>query len=537
VNVAVNATVKIEILESENQTLKVDLHATKTSLQVVKTDLKTTQEKLDTANRQLAFFKRHFFGEKSEKHPLPASAGTQMSLFADQVGPLVDSEPAPAETVTSYQRRSKVRKDEHVLDEGLRFDANVPVEVIEVDCPELQGPEADQYEVIRYEETHKLAQRPGAYVVLCYRRPVLRKKGRGDLITTPAPEAVLEKSIADVSLLAGILVDKFVYHLPLYRQHQRMEQAGVKLSRTTPLNLGQRAIDLLEPIVNAMWRKMLLDRILAMDETPIKAGRKSKGKMKTGYFWPVYGESNEVVFHFAESRGLQVIKELLGKEFKGTLLTDGHKPYATFAKDNSDIIHAGCWVHTRRYFERSLGAEPEAANEALVLIGRLFEIEKEIRAKNLQDEAKLDYRTVHSSPAVESFWAWCEKQCYRLELEPSNPLSKALKYARARVAALKVFLTDPDVPLDTNHLERSLRPIPMGRRNWLFCWSEMGAKQVAIIQSLLVSCKLQGVDPTTYLIDVLQRVSMHPAKEAWQLAPAEWKERFSQNPLKSALGQ
>jgi transposase len=521
--ISVNAAAKIENLESENQTLKVDLNAVKTEL--------------NHAKRQLEFFKRHFFGEKSEKRHSPEFEAAQGNLFADQNASSSEELPAPTETITSYQRRKKARTDEHVLEEGLRFDADVPVEVIEVECPQLQGTDADQYEVIRHEETHKLAQRPGAYVVLCYRRPVVRKKDSGQLITTPAPDAVLEKSIADVSLLAGILVDKFVYHLPLYRQHQRMEQAGIKLSRTTPLNLGQRAIDLLEAIVNAMWRMMLLSRVLAMDETPIKAGRKSKGKMKTGYFWPVYGESNEVVFHFAESRGLQVIKELLGKEFKGTLLSDGHKPYATFAKDNSDIIHAECWVHTRRYFERSMDAEPAAANEALALIGRLFEIEKEIREKKLQGESKLNYRTEHSLPAVKAFWAWCEKQCYRLELEPSNPLSKALKYARARVEALQVFLADPDVPLDTNHLERSLRPIPMGRKNWLFCWSEMGAKQVAIIQSLLVSCKLQGIDPTTYLIDVLQRVSKHPAKDAWQLAPAEWKKRFSENPMKSALSQ
>ena len=118
---------------------------------------------------------------------------------------------------------------------------------------------------------------------------------------------------------------------------------------------------------------------------------------------------------------------------------------------------------------------------------------------------------------------------------PSNPLTKALKYALARVDSLKVFLGDPDVPIDTNHLERALRPIPMGRKNYLFCWTELGATQVGIIQSLLVTCKLQGINPYTYLVDVLQRISQHPASQVIELTPRVWKEKFAGDPLLSDL--
>ena len=123
----------------------------------------------------------------------------------------------------------------------------------------------------------------------------------------------------------------------------------------------------------------------------------------------------------------------------------------------------------------------------------------------------------------------------RVDLLPSNPLSKALQYARARHASLQVFLSNPAVPIDTNHLERALRVIPLGRRNWLFCWTELGAKQVGIIQSLIVTCKLQGVDVYTDLVDVLQRVGEHPARDVIDLTPRVWKTRFSQNPIKSDL--
>ena len=114
-------------------------------------------------------------------------------------------------------------------------------------------------------------------------------------------------------------------------------------------------------------------------------------------------------------------------------------------------------------------------------------------------------------------------------------MSKALKYARERIAGLQVFLSDPEVPIDTNHLERALRPIPMGRRNWLFCWTELGAKQIGIIQSLIVTCRLHGIDVYTYLVDVLQRVSLQPAKDVIELTPRVWKDKFSHAPMKSDI--
>lgn len=134
---------------------------------------------------------------------------------------------------------------------------------------------------------------------------------------------------------------------------------------------------------------------------------------------------------------------------------------------------------------------------------------------------------------MRGFWQWCKQQCQRLDLLPRSPLAKALQYALARLEALQVFLTDPQVPIDTNHLERSLRAIPMGRKNWLFCWTEIGAEQVGVIQSLLVTCRLHGVNPHTYLVDVLQRVGQHPASRVVELTPRLWKKMFANNPLRS----
>jgi hypothetical protein len=257
--------------------------------------------------------------------------------------------------------------------------------------------------------------------------------------------------------------------------------------------------------------------------------------MRRAYFWPIYGEADEIAFSYCASRASKQVREVLGDDFKGTLISDGYEAYENYARHHPRMTHAQCWAHTRRYFEKAKEAEPGAAAEALEIIGTLYQHEQTIRDKELAAAEKLKYRTQYSEPVVAAFWGWCELQCQRHDLLPSNPLSKALKYAMARTDNLKVFLSDPAVPIDTNHLERALRPIPMGRRNWLFCWTELGAEQVGVIQSLLVTCKLHGIHPHTYLVDVLQRISQHPASRILELTPRLWKQHFAANPLHSDL--
>ena len=266
-----------------------------------------------------------------------------------------------------------------------------------------------------------LAQQPGSHVVLKYVRPVVKRKDTLAIVTAAAPGQVLERTAADVSFLAGMLVDKFRYHLPLYRQHQRLGDHGIVVSRSSLNTWASRAIDLLEPIFQAQNANVLQSRVLAMDETSIKAGRKAKGKMRTGWFWPVYGDGDEIVFHFAPSREHRHVRSFLG-EFRGTLLTDGYEGYAAYAGTRpGQVIHGQCWSHTRRGFERAKDGEPEAVAEALTLIGAMYRHEKQIRDDTLTGAAKREYRTVHIRPVVEAFWKWCRTSCERTDLLPKNP--------------------------------------------------------------------------------------------------------------------
>jgi transposase len=483
--------------------------------------------------RRIDWFNKQLFGQKSERRLAEANPHQPSLLGAA-------TEPAPAEgekiTVT-YERGKapKQRADDCVNDSGLRFGPEVPVQVIEQTPPELTGPDADQYEVIGIKTTHRLAQQPASYVVQEYRRPVLKRKGEDKPRPSPAPANVLDKSIADVSFLVGMLVDKFQFHLPLYRQHQRLGQAGITLSRATLTNLCKRTIELLRPIAAAQLLSILQSRVLAMDETPIKAGKNGNGKMKQGYFWPLYGERDEMAFTYSASRGRAHIEKILKTDFTGTLLSDGYTAYARFVEENAGITHAQCWVHSRRYFIDAEQQEPQAVRYALDHIARLYKIEEEIAQSNLNGDKKHAHRLAHSKPVVDQFFQWCQTQLQRTDLIPSNPFTRALGYVIQREHKLRVFLEDPDLPLDTNHLERALRPIPMGRKNWLFCWTELGAEHVGIIQSLITTCKLHDINPYTYLTDVLLRIDQHPAKEVVELTPRIWKEKFADNPLRSDI--
>lgn len=229
------------------------------------------RELVGSLQRRIEWFEKQLFGRKSEKRLIETTNNQGMLAFHGQnEAPTPTQEPA-LETVT-YQRgkAKKVRPQDCATDAGLRFNENVPVEVIKLMPPELLGPDADQYDIIDTKISHKLAQRPASYLVLQYERPVFKKKSSETLQTAPMPPQVLDNSLADVSLLVGLMIDKFQYHLPLYRQHQRLQQAGFTLARSTLTNLVKRSIELLRPIVEAQLAHLLQSKVLAMDETPVK---------------------------------------------------------------------------------------------------------------------------------------------------------------------------------------------------------------------------------------------------------------------------
>jgi len=455
-------------------------------LSLVKSQAITIAEltsQIDSLKHQLDWFKRQMFGSKSERFILDNPA--QLSLGAAM--PLPDNPIEPTRVVPAHTRRiAQTDLDKAQDGEASPFfdESRVPVTTIVVNAPEQAALTPDQYQVISEKVSYRLAQRPGSYVVLKYVRPVIKILDSKQLVCAPAPVGVIEGSRADVSFVTGLIVDKCVYHTPLYRQHLKLTDNGFTLTRPWLTQLIQKGIGLLEPICDAQLQSIRTSRVKAMDETPIKAGRiagdgNQPGKMKSGYFWPVYGELDEVCFPFFPSRETKCVSAVLGLTQSETavLLTDGYAAYNAYA-NKTGMTHARCWVHARREFFEAEAFNPEGVSQALEQIGALYDIEEDIRKNKLGRENKRLHRLEHSKPRALLFFEWIDEQFARHGLLPSNPFTKALGYARAARQSLEVFLTDPDVPMDTNHIERALRVIPMGRKNWNFCWTEMGAHHI-----------------------------------------------------------
>lgn len=506
------------------------------SLEHSNTELHQTNAQLV---QQLDWFKRQLFGTKSEKRP--EINAEQAALFT---APIPSDAPVPKVRVPAHDRK-KHRSGQEVNDTGLRFGPEVPMREITLSCPELDGPHAADYEIIEFKESLKLARQPGSHVVLKFRRPVVRHKSQGRLITAAAPLGVLDHAQVDVSFIAGMLVDKFVYHLPLYRQHQRLLAERIELSRSTLDGWARSGIGLLEPIAAAVMRQILSGQHLKIDETPIKAGRTKiakgsragQGQMKTGWLWPMLGEQGDIAFGYSAQRGAVALKAFIGESYQGTIQTDGYQVYAQYAKNLPGCTHALCWAHTRRAFLKAEGSEPQAIGEILEMIRALYSIERELNERTADAATILKTRGERSAPIVKAIFDWVDRQIANPALLPKSLLAKALGYAKERQAGLTVFLTDAWLALDTNDLERALRVIPMGRRNWTFCTTEFGAKQVAIIQTLLVTCRAHGIDPYTYLVDVLQRISVTPNSLIDELTPRIWATKFADKPMRSDLAR
>ncbi len=264
--------------------------------------LSESHEKLEgevaELKRQLDWFKKQLFGTKSERRLIDDSPD-QLSL-GEGLRP-ADQAVAPAQPVAGYTRRRPAKPNDDTAS-GLKFDETVPVEVVELDDPETAGLPAAAIEVIGEKVSFRLAQQRGDYVILKYVRKVTKRKDTGAISCPPAPAGVLEKSHADVSFLAGLVIDKLQYHLPLYRQHQRLAHSGIEVSRPWLTQLVHKTAALLEPVYEAQLDSIRDSAVVAMDETPIKASRKSRGKMKTTYYWPLYGEQDEVAFAWFSSR-------------------------------------------------------------------------------------------------------------------------------------------------------------------------------------------------------------------------------------------
>lgn len=485
---------------------------------------------------ELAWLKKQIFGVKSERRMLEALEPADQLWLGEQMLEVPEEAPAANETAADLEangrgrsrRPQKPARCEDSLSSRLHFDDTVPIKEIVVKDPEMEALPEDQVEVIGQDVTYKLAQQ-SPYVVIKTIRTTWRKKGEDTLNRAGLP-SVIDRSIADVSFLAGLAVDKHCHHLPLYRQHQRLTLAGVHIERSTLTRLSQRVAEMCELAYQAQLSSILNSKVITMDESPTPAGRMG-GKMKKGFYWAVYGDKDEVCFVYSPTRSRKVIDKLL-EGFQGTLHSDGYRAYESFCNKNQGVCWAGCWAHTRRKFIEAEKLAPVQVKRILAELQLLYEVEARGRGK---PKALKKLRDEESRPIVDRLFEYIKSALAESALLPSNKFVKALEYAKKYEAPLRVFLENPEVAIDTNHIERAIRYPVMGRKNWMFHSTEDGARYSGILYSLLQTCSLHDVNPRTYLIDILQRMDLHPARTVYELTPRLWTNTINGQPLRSMI--
>jgi transposase len=343
-------------------------------------------------------------------------------------------------------------------------------------------------------------------------------------VVAPMPPRALDDCAASAGLLAQILVQKYEYHLPLYRQEDVFQQAGLWIPRQTLCDWVLKSAIALQPIADELMRQIGAGPVMGLDDTRLKC----RGEKGSGYFQAyVWTFTNPdvpgVVFRFTPGRSAQQLQVHLEGVQARYLIGDAYAGNSAAAREAGlDVIHGGCWAHVFRYFRDAEKEGGQIARLFLRDIGALYAIEDEAGESKLNAMARLALRRARGRPILARIFG--RTLGWRDAFSTSGKMAKAIKYLRNGRKALKCFLLDGRVPLDNNSCENAIRPVAVGRKNFLFAGSVRGGEAAAIMYSVIGSCRAADVDRWEYLRDVLVRVATHPASQVADLLPARWAE-------------
>ena len=368
--------------------------------------------------------------------------------------------------------------------------------------------------------SEKLDYTPGTFMVERHVRGKWACAKCETLIQAPVPAQVIDKGIPTAGLLAQVLVSKYADHAPLYRQEQMFARAGLAIPRST-LGAWVGACGVrLQPLVDALREVMLERAVLHADETPVAMLAPGNGKTHRAYLWSYgttqYDPIKAVVYDFAEGRAGRHAREFL-EGWRGTLVCDDYGGYKALFE--AGITEAGCMAHARRKFhELWVNHKSALAEEALKLFGALYDVER--LAAELDVEGRRRLRELRSKPIADTLHDWLT--LHRQRSTDGTAMARAIDYSLKRWGALTRFLADPAVPIDNNWIENRIRPVAIGRSNWLFAGSLRGGQRAAAVMSLIQSARLNGLDPCAYLRDVLERLPTLPNSRIDELLPHHW---------------
>jgi transposase len=333
------------------------------------------------------------------------------------------------------------------------------------------------------------------------------------------PDRPIDKGIAGPGLLSYIIVSKYVDHLPLYRQEQMFKRYQIHINRSTMAGWIAQLCVHLGAVYREMKRQLIESSFLIQtDETTLKVQNDTvPDKCDLGYMWPFVGDGKLAVFEFRDSRVREGPTDFLSGFTGRYLMSDGYAGYNQVIEKNN-LTHLMCWAHARRKFFDSKGLDPQFADQILGLIKELYMVERD--AVEMKPDDRKAVRLEKSAPVLEKIKTLLEERSKTML--PKNPLNEAINYSLNHWEQLTAYLADGRLPIDNNLVENAIRPVAIGRKNWLFAGSSEGAQRMAIIYSLVATCKLNGINPYEYFVDILPKVASYPSPKIADLTPINW---------------
>lgn len=483
------------------------IHTTESTNQVIL--LRKAYEDLYNENLflkcEIEKLKRMIFGSKSERF-VPTDT-SQLSLELGQ------SVPSPVEPPTediTYTRHKTDKKNGHAR---MELPGNLPREVVVIEPAEDVTGARKIGEVI----TEVLEYTPGKLYVTRYVRPKYALPDEKGIVIGLLPSLPIPRGNAGAGLIAHLMISKFVDHLPFYRQVQMFKRQGVTLAESTINDWFRGGCDLLEPLYGCLKQQVLQGDYLMADETPISVLTENKpGSTHKGYHWVYYSPVKRLVlFEYQKGRGREGPEELL-KDYRGALQADGYSAYEAFEKQPGITLLA-CMAHARRKFDESLKNDKTRAEHVLGLIQELYAIERKAREGQMDDDQRKALRQENATVLLEELHTWLNENI--TQVLPKSAIGQAIAYTLHLWSRLIRYLDDGRYEIDNNLIENSIRPVALGRKNYLFAGSHEGAQRAAIMYSFFATCKINDIEPFEWLTKVLTRIPDQSIQRLEELLP------------------
>jgi transposase len=474
------------------------------------------QATIDKITHEMAVLKRLKFAARSE-----AFNAEQKSLLEETI----DADLAALQAELDKARPDEQNKGEKKQPKREKLPAHLPRREVHHEPESTTCRCGCALKRIGEDVAEKLDYAPGVFTVERHVRGKWVCAHCETLVQAPVAPHIIDKGIPTSGLLAQVLVAKFLDHLPLYRQERIFERAGLAIARSTLAQWVGECGAQLQPLVDALTAELLKHSVLHADETPVAMLKPGNGKTHRAYLWSYcttrYNETKAVVFDFAESRAGLHAREFLGLPsdhgWRGKLVCDDYSGYKQLL--TMGVTEAGCLAHARRkFFDLWANHKSTVAEEALKYFVQLYEVEREVQ--DLDPDERRRIRQLKARPVADALGKRLALQ--RHKVPDGSATAKAIDYSLNRWAALTRYLDDGDLPADNNWVENQIRPIAIGRNNWLFAGSLRAGKRAAAVMSLVHSARLNGHDPYAYLKDVLERLPTQPASRVQELLPHRW---------------